>query len=188
MREIETLVKVVSPIAEVQEKIRQIATFREAVRIRDVYWSDPRRLNPTPGGRGMVNALRLRNKGDRWFLTYKHDNMDDTGTWLYSDEYETEVQDGKIMHSILSHLGFKERVTVNMQRHYFDTAEYQITLEEVENLGLFLEVEAKSSDGDPVDIQHSIADFIASLGIQTEPVTAGKPELLLRKQHPEKYT
>lgn len=184
MREIETLVRVVSPLAEVQSALEQHATFREAVRIRDVYWEDPKRPNLTPNGRGMVNALRLRHKGERWFLTYKHDNMNEAGVWPYSDEYETEVQDGATMRTILEKLEFEERVVVTMQRHYFDNAEYDITLEEVDDLGLFLEVEAKSSDGNPAVVQHSIADFIASLGIRTEPVTVGKPELMYRKLHP----
>lgn len=184
MKEIETLVKVVSPFAGAQRTLEQRAIFRETVRIQDVYWNDPQRPNLTPDGRGMVNALRLRNKGDQWFLTFKHDHMDDTGAWLYSDEFETAVQDGKIMRSILENLGFEERVTVTMQRHYFDTQEYQITLEEVDDLGLFLEVEAKSTDRDPADVQHSITGFIASLGIRTELVTAGKPELMYRKLHP----
>lgn len=184
MREIETLVKILSPLAEVQKAVERCATFRETVRIQDVYWVDPQRPNVTGEGRGMVNALRLRHKGDRWLLTYEHDNMNEAGVWLYSDEFETEVQDGATMRAILEKLGFEERVTVTMQRHYFDSQEYTITLEEVDDLGLFLEVEAKSSDGDPAEVQHSIADFIASLGIRTEPVTAGKPELMYRKLHP----
>jgi predicted adenylyl cyclase CyaB len=49
-----------------------------------------------------------------------------------------------MMISILTKLGFEELVTVNVVKHIYHTSEYEIVLEEVERLGLFLEVEKKA--------------------------------------------
>ena len=74
---------------------------------------------------------------------------------------------------------------INNIKHTYYTREYEIVLEEVKDLGLFLEVE-RLKVGDKEDIvfvKKEIFNFIKSLDIEIgEELDSGKPELMLNKQ------
>ena len=61
--------------------------------------------------------------------------------------------------------------------------EYEITLEDVTNLGVFLEIEHVADQHDDIAlVKAQIREDMKKLGFTTlEEVTTGKPELLLRK-------
>lgn len=87
------------------------------------------------------------------------------------------------MIDIFKKLGLKELIRVEVIRHFYHYGNYEITLEEVNKLGNFIEIEYKLSDDDVnVDtIKAEIRSTVESLGIATgEEQQAGKPELLLR--------
>jgi len=149
----------------------------------DIYYYDPLREDLKLNAAGKLMACcRLREKAGKYFLTYKTDHYKGD-QWLYSDEYETEISDHEAAKSIISHLGLKELVTINSAKHIFETEKYEIVLENVDNLGGFLEVEYKGSSEDVTDIKDDIMTFINSLDIRVgRELNSGKPELLLNKQ------
>jgi len=184
MKEIEILTEVLDDKEKalaILNKLNFIG-FKETF---DVYFFDPLRqdLKPNKEG-GLDRCFRLRQKDDKSFLAYKIDRFDEKGIWLYSDEHEIEVSGFETTIEILKHLGMEILVEIENKKHTFLTDKYEIVLEEVKNLGLFLEVECLeiNNDGKVVETKKEIWNFIQSLGIKTgEELNTGKPELMLKK-------
>jgi adenylate cyclase, class 2 len=184
MKEIEILVEVFDEKEQVLQKIGKFDFCGEKETF-DAYFFDPKRDDLKPDADGALDrCLRLRKKGDKSLLAYKIDRFDENDKWLYSDEYETEVSDFKTAREILNCLGLEVLVEVKSRKHIYKIDKYEIVFEEVEDLGLFLEVEILE-DNDNCDvsgIKKEIWGFIESLGIEIgEELNVGKPELMLKK-------
>ena len=99
-----------------------------------------------------------------------------------------EVSDYETTMKIVTHLGFKPLVELDNERYIFLAEDYEIVLDDVKNLGLFLEVEKLTAvhDGDLSSAKKEIWNFINSLGIKVSgELNMGKPELMLRKNFPQ---
>ncbi|MDD4188058.1 MAG: CYTH domain-containing protein [Bacilli bacterium] len=83
----------------------------------------------------------MRTKNEESSLTYKKDHFENDGKWLYSDEYEIAIDSYEMGKKIIEILGLKRLLTINNLKKLYKFKEYEITLEKVEDLGLFLEVE-----------------------------------------------
>jgi len=184
MKEIEVLIEVKSNKETALKKL-EVFDSHGIKKILDIYYHDPLRNNLQPQkDKRLLNAFRLRRKEEKNSIAYKIDHFD-RNTWSYSDEFETEVKNFEIMQNILKHLGFKELIRIDNEKHFFETDEYEIVLEDVKDLGLFMEVEKKSqvSDEEIEKTKGEIREFLNSLGIDLgEEQNAGKPELMLRKR------
>ena len=110
----------------------------------------------------MKECFRLRKKGDKSFVAYKIDFFEGK-KWTHSDEHETEIANFEVFEKIVSHLGLKELVRVDNEKQIFETANFEIVLEDVKNLGLFLEVENMNLKGNPNSIRAKIMEFIKAL-------------------------
>lgn len=184
-KEVEILVEVFGSKEEVVSKLKFCKYVGEKI-VTDIYLFDPKRddLKPDQSGQ-LTKCLRIRKSGEKSFMTYKLDYFDTNGIWLYSDECETEIGDFEKILSIFLELGFEELVKIENKKSVFVTDKYEIVLEEVKDLGLFLEVESlEVSDGDDIiQVKKEIWDWIQSLGINVGlEMTMGKPELMLRKK------
>lgn len=94
------------------------------------------------------------------------------------------MKDIDILKRIFEKLGLQELVIINNKRHTFETPEYEIIVEDVEKLGVFLEVEyIGDSETVSVDeIKKRIMQFIKDLNLKVgSELNSGKPELLLKK-------
>lgn len=186
MKEIEILVQLHSTIAEACSALKRVSKQMKRLEIKDTYYYDPLREDLQPNEQCSLSAaFRLRQYDNDYFLTYKVDHFSADGRWEYSDEYETRILDLQAIEHIISCLGLKELVKVNVQKYVFLNDKYEIVVEEVENLGSFLEVEAKALDDDkePNSIKQEIEKFISELGLSvSRNFDGGKPELLLRKE------
>jgi len=112
-------------------------------------------------------ALRIRVQDGKSILTYKGPKMDSVSKTR--KEVETEINDIVGMGQILSSLGFFPVATVSKKRKNFRIGDFTISLDEVRNLGNFLEVERSVKD--PRNHQEkveSIFKFIAKLGLKRE--------------------
>ena len=144
-------------------------------------------LNPDNDGK-LKSCLRLRQKNkDNIYLTHKHDIFNEKGVWLYSDEIEVKIEDRESFVSILKSLHFEELVVIRNTRKFYSTEKYEIVLEDIVDLGLFVEVEYKTTDditdGDVSTIQQKIRNIIRDIGLVVgEELNAGKPELMLKKR------
>ena len=150
----------------------------------DRYFYDPLRSSlQLNENNKILECCRVREKGDKSFLTYKTD-VYDSDIWLYSNENEVECSHPKNLIAILESLHLKHLVTVNSEKHIYNVLDYEIVLERVEGLGAFLEVEYTSEEEFDVNvIKARIRDFISLIGLMVgEELNSGKPELLLIKQ------
>lgn len=184
MREVEVLVELKEDISTALQKL-QAFDYKGEKHTLDTYYYDPLRpdLHMTPEGK-LFSCCRLRKKDGKSYITYKTDYYDKQ-KWLYSDEHESEVTDLEALKKIFDKLGLQKLVTVENTKHTYITPDYEIVIEEVKDLGLFLEVEALHDQPMiPVaQIKQKIYDFIEALGLSISPeLNSGKPELLLKKK------
>ncbi len=189
MKEIEILVAVFDAKDKVLEALSSF-DYKGAKTVVDAYFYDPQKKQFQPqDGLRLVECLRLRKKDGQAYVTYKNDKFDDVGTWLYSDEVETKVADFNKMTEIFKSIGLKELITIDNTKHTYIKNNYEIVLEEVKDLGLFLEVELMLED-DGVDVmveKQKIQKFIDDLAIQvSDELNMGKPEMMLRKKTEQK--
>ena len=82
-------------------------------------------------------------------------------------EREVEVNDAKQILDILGYLGYREVIKVNKIRRKCKFEDYEICLDEVENLGSFVEIE-KISEEDAEKVQEELLQFLMKLGINKE--------------------
>ncbi|MFA6252868.1 MAG: class IV adenylate cyclase [Patescibacteria group bacterium] len=184
MKEIEILVEVFDDQQSALTKLEKF-NFKGLKDTYDIYYFDPQRKNLQPVSKGILReCFRLRNKNNEYYLTYKINQFEDSGDWLYSEEHEIKISDFDTAVNIINNLGLKKLVEVKSHKNYFVYDNYEIMLEEVENLGLFLEVEIINSENttDVKKAKTEIWEFMKSLNLKMgEELLIGKPELMLKK-------
>ena len=183
MKEVEILVKVLAPKEKVLNKLKKFES-KGIEKTRDIYFYDPKNDKlQAKNGKYPTEWFRIRTKGNKHYMAYKIDKYE-KDKWKYSDEFETEVSDAAVALKIISHLGFEKLVEIENEKHIFLTDKYEIVLEDVKKLGIFLEVErlSISDDEDITKAKKEIWDFIKSLGFKvSEELNLGKPELMLKQ-------
>ena len=122
-------------------------TFGEPVVQRDVYFNHPQR-----NFRETDEALRIRTSGDQNALTYKAPRLDT----LTRTRPETEIpflagaESTEQMRAVLLALGFRVIESVEKTRRtaalIWEGTVIEVTLDEVESLGTYLEIETMSDE------------------------------------------
>jgi adenylate cyclase class 2 len=109
------------------------------------------------------NIFRLRKQGDKTILTMKYKASTRSRD---NHERETAVGDAEQAADMLERLGYSLGVRVRKQRQ---TAMYQgleLCLDEVDELGLFVEVEKLADEQSDVDtIQSQLWELLLGLGV-----------------------
>jgi len=188
MKEVEILVRVETDDFDcVRNEISKIAKFLSSQDVYDTYYFDPLRENLKPNAKlELMECFRIRKKGKKSFITYKVDNFDSSGKWLYSDENESEIEKYDEVKKIIENLGLKELVVVDMKKEFYENNDYMIDIEFVQNLGVFLEVESKRKFENNEEIKNEklkIEALINSFGFKvSKDVGIGKPEMLIKKK------
>lgn len=183
MKEIEILVEVYSSCDEVTKAFEKFEYLGNKKTI-DTYYYDPLRNNLKPNSNNQINeCLRLRTQSNVNSITYKIDQFDETGKWLYSDEYETKVDNIFMITEILNKMGFNELLTIHNEKRIYKYNNYEIVFENVKDLGYFLEVEyCTNEDIDIKKKKEEIQKFINSLGLNiSQELNIGKPEMMINK-------
>lgn len=183
MIELEILVEVYDPFDVALSHLSKY-NFNGKKEIIDKYFYDPLRpaLKPYCDNK-LYASFRTRKKNNQVYLTYKNDHYEN-GHWQYSDEYEVSVSAADTLDSIIANLGLKELLTLQSEKHFFIYKDYEIVLENVRNLGTFLEVELKKeiTENDVHSHKCAIQSFINSLDLHvSEELNCGKPELYLAR-------
>jgi len=184
MKEIEVLLEVKSKKEDVLHALGRFDS-RGVKKTLDIYFFDPLRNDLCPEKNGRLRqSFRLRDKGGKYSLTYKIDHFSRDDVWIYSDEHEVPVKNFNTTLLIIQYLGLKELVRIESEKRVFITTDYEIVLEDVKDLGLFLEVERLSDvlDNEVEFAKGEIRNFIAKLGVKIgEELNCGKPELMLKR-------
>ena len=184
MKEIEILVEVKDDIDTVKNKLKDFEHVGLNHTI-DEYYYDPLRDDLKPDNNNqLANCLRLRAKNDNYYVTYKNDVFEGE-KWLYSNEYETKIESIEMMKEVFERLGLKKFLEIDNNKEIYKTDKYEIALEDVKDLGIFLEVEyCTNEDVDVSKIKEEIQEFIDKLEINvSEELNMGKPEMYMHKHN-----
>ncbi|NPV49927.1 MAG: class IV adenylate cyclase [Candidatus Methanofastidiosum sp.] len=137
MLELEMKAKIDNYIRGRIDQILRRAEFLGERIEEDVYFSSPiRDFKETD------EALRVRYSGDKAVLTYKGPKLDRVSK--SREEYEAYVS-GEV-EQILHKLGYKKLLNVRKKRRLYLYKDFTISIDDVEELGEFIEVELKSEN------------------------------------------
>ena len=179
MKEIEVEVTFSNKKEEVIKKLSKFEYVGEK-EIYDIYYYDPQRDNLKPEDDLRLNeTFRIRKTNNTCYVTYKKQHFKGK-LWIYSDEYETKIEDYDTIKKIIFLLGLEPLITVHNKRKIYKYKEYEIELEDVEGLGIFIEVERISNDKDEMKVKEEIRDFIRNLKLEdVKELNIGKNQYLL---------
>lgn len=100
-------------------------------------------------------------------LTYKGPKIDQkTKTRL---EYSVDINDAASLSKILEKLGFKPVATVTKKRTFYTLRDITISIDDVEQVGLFLELESIAYEKSEMEsAKRTIFDILDKLGIDSD--------------------
>jgi adenylate cyclase class 2 len=85
------------------------------------------------------------------------------------EEHETAVSEGEEAAGILAGLGFEPAAVVEKDRTFFALDGYTISLDRVDGLGEFVEIEAETAESDEVgEVREGAADVLRDLGLDPD--------------------
>ncbi|WP_136799967.1 class IV adenylate cyclase [Desulfosediminicola ganghwensis] len=127
--------------------------------------------------------LSVRERGGRNILNFKHFYPEGGEKHSHCDEYETEISSPSALKNILKELNIVKLVTVSKNRIvYLYKNDFEISLDRVENLGCFVEIEATKDHGGVDKTREKIMDVVLLLKLDSSRVDyRGYPFQLLEK-------
>ncbi|MBW2992897.1 class IV adenylate cyclase [Candidatus Woesearchaeota archaeon] len=164
---------------EVEEKLKKIAKFVKEREQRDEYF--------TPQHEDFFSAdpplkyIRVREEDESANIEYQFLHFDKDGRLLKTDEYETKVGNPKVMIEILKKLDFVHKVTVTKNRKTYEYKEFEVMIDYIEELGYFIEVEAKTN-GDIKETKKRCYEVLEEIGAKWEEgANMGYPRMIYNK-------
>ena len=131
---------------------------------------------PPPLG---IGSLRVRKQNEKSFLTLKIPQ----GSRQDCIEREMEIQDGDMMIEILELLKWEKVPVVDKKRIKTNFKDIEIVLDEVKDLGTYIEAEKIVKTADPEDrkkTQEELFKFLETLGVSKEDrIIDGKYDIML---------
>ena len=163
MIEVEVKAKINS-FAEIEEKLAQIG----AVKTKEEFQEDIYFNSPVVDFAKTDEALRIRttkqNDKTNIFITYKGPKIDAKSKTR--KEIEMGIADSSQCSDIFEAIGFRKVRTVRKNRQYFSYENFEISLDDIEGLDPYMEIEIALEDGaDYSEAQNSIFEFFKELGI-----------------------
>lgn len=123
--------------------------------------------------------LRIRTTNGKHVLSIKKPLVGQHQ--LSKIEHETEVVNRGELEKLFDTMGYFPSLQIKKERTIGHYNGYEICLDNVENLGSFIEVE-KMSDVDPTQVRKELQDFLFSIGVDKEDeVHDGYDILMFRK-------
>ena len=112
-------------------------------------------------------ALRIRDEDGNFFVTYKGKKIDKISKTR--EEIEVKIEDKEKMRQIFKKLGFKEVPPIRKIREIYRKGDMEASIDEVEGLGLFLELEKVISDiNDKDEVLEEMMDILKALNISKD--------------------
>ena len=109
-------------------------------------------------------ALRIRTTNNDIFITYKGPKLNSEAKTR--KEVEMSIESAKKAKDIFEEIGFKEARTVRKNRQYYTYENFEISLDDVEGLEPYMEIEIALEDGsDYDDAQNKIFELFEKLGV-----------------------
>ena len=175
MLEFELKVRIPSLDPVRKQLIGQNARFCGRIHEHDIYYNAPHRDFSVTD-----EAIRVRYTNDHAVVTYKGAKIKTSGLKA-REELNTVVDSGAVFEQMLDRLGFTRTAEVNKWREIYRLSGAAISLDEVEDLGTFVEIELLAEDENS-DTVARIEQIAKEIGVCGEPILASYLELLLAKR------
>ena len=164
----EVELKVPASLEVVRDRLADLeAAAVDDVVQEDVYYDAPHRSFAETD-----EAVRVRHERDgtdggaETRLTYKGPLVDDDSKTR--EEFETGIDDVEAIESILSSLGFSPAATVRKDRERFALDGYTVTLDAVDGVGEFVEVETEAKEADLETAREGAFAVLERLGLDPD--------------------
>ena len=109
--------------------------------------------------------VRFTKNGDS--VCFKHWHYDQqTSKMTHCDEFETKIEKGKELLDIFNRIGFTEHIIIKKNRKSYVTNDYEISLDSVDGLGEFVEIELLHNNSSVEEGISSIYKFLSSIGVK----------------------
>ena len=167
-KEIEIKVKL-SDYEKARKRIQELCEFISKKIQIDEYWT-PQHKDIYSGERKEYWRIRKEKKGDKEKVSFEYHKptFNEKGIKQYSAEYETLVENGKILDKIMKFIDARLVVVVEKEREYYHYKDFEICLDKVKELGEFLEIEAKKVIDSHENTFKECEKALDELGIEIE--------------------
>ena len=117
--------------------------------------------------------------GNKKILTYKTYNNN-----MYYEEYEVEIDNSNNMMKIFDFIGLKKITEVKKERMIYSYQDkYEVSLDKVDNLGYFIEIEVKGTINDYFEEYDNLLKNSRNLGLNLNNIEQKRyPQLMISKQ------
>ena len=150
----------INSFKEMETKLEKLGAKKSKKEIQeDIYFASP-----------IVNfaetdeALRIRSTNNNTFITYKGPKLNDKAKTR--KEVEMTIESVKKAKDIFEEIGFREVRSVKKNRQYYAYKNFEISLDDVEGLRPYMEIEITLEDNNNYnDTQDEIFKLFEKLGI-----------------------
>lgn len=163
MIEVEVKAKINS-FEEIEEKLKKIGATKTKKEFQeDIYFN-----SPVVDFAKTDEALRIRTTKQKddtnIFITYKGPKIDSASKTR--KEIEMGIEDSIKCADIFEEIGFKKVRAVKKNRQYYEYKNFEISLDDIEGLDPYMEIEIALNDGeDYSNAQDKIFELFEKLGI-----------------------
>ncbi len=149
---------------------------------KDVYYTPPHK-DYFENAPKVPEWLRLRYSRKGNCITYKNFLFKGDENLNACDEYETEITDMSAMEKIFTALDIKELITVEKMRNTWVYKEVEIVVDEVTDLGWFVELESKGDFETIEEAKDHLTLIAQELNIDVnQRDETGYPYMLMKKK------
>jgi len=178
---------------EVKARLKDASATQQKLEALGCVFSEPKTQDDTvfvakPGtidvylSNDVFPRLRIEN-GTKAILTVKKP-VQKSPDMLVKYEHEVVVSSADEARGMLELLGLHAAVRTVKKRRTAHYGEYEICIDEIENLDTFIELEVMGEAEGAGELQKKMWEFLASLGIEaSDQVTRGYDVLMLEKVH-----
>ena len=160
MIEVEVKAKINS-FKEMENKLEKLGAVKSKKEFQeDIYFA-----SPIVDFAKTDEALRIRTTNNDTFITYKGPKLNENAKTR--KEVEMTIESASKAKDIFTEIGFKEVRTVKKNRQYYQYKDFEISLDDVEGLNPYMEIEISLEDNqDYNDAQNKIFELFKKLGIE----------------------
>lgn len=164
--------------SDAEKKLEKKGSLKKEKNQIDEYFLHPSRdfyASPT-----IREYIRIRH-GEKPTFEYHKAHIKE-GKKTHTKEFKVEINAIDKMKEILMQLGFRPFVTVKKHRKLYDSQDFEASLDTIDDLGTFLEIEAKKDFGGIEKTKQECIRFLKNLGIKYIPAPEkGYPDMLAQK-------
>ena len=172
MIEVEVKAKINS-FEEMENKLKKLGAKKSKSEFQeDIYFK-----SPIVDFQKTDEALRVRTTNNNTFITYKGPKLNKKAKTR--KEIEMNIESAAKAREIFKEIGFDEVRSVRKNRKYYTYENFEISLDDVEGLSPYMEIEIALGDGeDYSEAQNSIFELFEKLNITDGFETTSYLELL----------